>query len=78
MAQEGKEVSENDCQTKPNGIVLVKFTSNCLIYIYIYIQNQMDFFFFFFFLLRLNHEEYKYTLSSKFTKEAKYESTHLI
>ena len=75
MAQEGKEVSENDCQTKPNGIVLVKFTSNCLIYIYI--QNQMIFFFIYF-LLQLNHEEYKYTLSSKFTKEAKYESTHLI
>ncbi len=69
MAQEGKEVSENDCQTKPNGIVLVKFTSNCLIYI----QNQIDIF-----LLRLNHEEYKYTLFSKFTKEAIYESTHLI
>ena len=49
MAQEGKEVSENDCQTKPNGIVLVKFTSNCLIYIYIYSEPN-DLFIFLFFI----------------------------
>ena len=64
MAQEGKEVSENDCQTKPNGIVLVKFTSNCLIYIYIYIFRTKWTFFFFYCDLIMKNTNILYLLSS--------------